>query len=203
MPPNPASAARSVHWLPDTGGDGWRCFEFSSRGDRQVAGLSSPDEPAPHALALALGPESAAIEAIPGLATLTLDLPLLGVRGSPKWSERLGRCLAQGPQGSTDEALLEEFLCQAASDVGAVLDVCGGIPELAGGRAGLLGLGPGALVGARLRGTEPRLSAFALSPAGLPPELDLGESLGARNEPPFWLVEDVDAGAARLREALV
>jgi hypothetical protein len=187
----------SVRWLPDEAG--WRRFEVTSRGDRVIARLHAVDATCP--LALVVADDAGAVAPLPGCATVTLDLPLLGRRSSPKWTERLRRCLAQGAEGAADHALLEAFLDQATGDVSAVLDMCAGLPGL-GTRAGLLGLGAGALVAARMRGAEPRLAAFVLAPAGLAASLAPRASLAGGGGPSCPTARDAAEGAARLREAL-
>jgi hypothetical protein len=188
---------RSVRWLPEEAG--WRRFELTSRGDRVVVRLIVPGGAGPHALAAVLADDSTATTPIEGCATLTLDLPLLGGRSSPKWTERLVHCLTEGPGGAADRALLGEFVNQAATDVSAALDVCAGLPEI-GARAGLLGLGSGALVAARLREGETRFSVFVLSSEGLAPELD--PSAGLPGEPPCSVAANPAEAAALLRGAL-
>jgi len=140
------------------------------------------------------------VSPIDGCATLALDLPLLGARAHPKWTERLRRCLANGVERASDEALLEELRCQAAADLAGALDVCRRGDEI-GPRAGLLGLGAGAWVGARLRATERRLGVVILAPGGLAASLDPREA-GAAAPRGLIFVRDAAEGARRLRDAL-
>jgi hypothetical protein len=191
-------ARLSLRFLPDDGP--WRRFELSSRGDRVVARLHVPDADGPHAVAVVLGPEAAGVEPLAGVATLTLDLPLLGERASPKWTERLSRCLRDGPSGAADRALVDDFASQVAHDVAAALDACAELPELSP-RTGLLAVGPGVAAAARLAAGEPRLCAFALAPAGLARALEPGGGLAAGDRP-VVRVGGAAEGAARLCEAL-
>jgi len=188
----------SLRWLPDDGG--WRRFEITSRGDRLAVRLQAPATAAPRSLAVVLCADAAAVEPLDGVATLALDLPLLGERASPKWTERLARCLADGPSTPADEALLDDFASQAAHDVGAALDACA---ELLGAtpRAALLGVGPGACVAGRLAERDPRIGAFVLAPAGLAPDLDPSARLAAGDRP-CTTVAGLADGRARVREAV-
>jgi hypothetical protein len=144
---------------------------------------------------LFLGDEAASIEPLDGLAVLTFDLPLLGERSSPKWSERLRRCLGQGASGAADAMLLDEFRSQAAADVSAALDACARMSEVAGDRAALLVRGAGRAVAGHLRDAEPRLVAVAWLPGGIALADDAAD-------PPGEALADAAAAAARLGEAL-
>ncbi|HKJ23538.1 MAG TPA: hypothetical protein VKB65_01855 [Myxococcota bacterium] len=188
----------SLRWLPDEGG--WRRFEITSRGDRVAVRLRTPAAAGPGTLAVVLSGDAAAVEPLDGVATLTLDLPLLGERASPKWTERLARCLADGPSTPADEALLDDFAGQAAHDVGAALDACAGLLG-ATPRAALLGIGPGACVARRLAEREPRIGAFVLAPAGLARALDPSARL-ATGDRPCTTVARVADGRTRVREAV-
>jgi hypothetical protein len=173
----------------------WRRLEIDSRGDRVVVRLRLPDAaPRPAPLVLFLDDAAAAVEPLDGVATLTFDLPLLGERSSPKWSERLRRCLGEGPSGAADAVLLDEFRSQAAADATAALDACAGVAGVDAERAGLLVRGAGRALAPHLRDAEPRLVAVAWLPGGL----DLAED-GA---PPGDAVPDGPTAAARLAEAL-
>ena len=187
----------SVRFLPDE--SGWHRFEFSSRGDRVIVRLSVPESAGPPQVAVVLADDVATVTPLTGCATLSFDLPLFGARSSPKWTERLERCLAQGPGGTADDGLLGEFVNQAATDVSAALDVCEGLPAIAGA-AGLIGLGAGALVAAHLRTTEPRLPLVVLSRDGLSAGFDpASEHAG---DPACIEAGDAADAAARLCERL-
>ena len=194
----PTPAELSVRWLPDD--DGWRLFELTSRGDHVTVRLHTPDRRASRPLAIVLGEPAAEIGPVEGCATLTLDLPLFGARARAKWSHRLQRCLADGAERESDRALLDEFRSQAAADLGRALDVCRALPEV-GSRSGLLGLGAGAWVGARLRASEPRLGVVILAPGDLAASLDPREP-GAAPPPDLVFVRDAAEGIRRLGEAL-
>lgn len=174
----------------------WRRLEIGSRGDRVAVRLHLPDAaPGPAPLVLFLDDAAAAVEPLEGVATLTFDLPLLGERSSPKWSERLRRCLGEGASGAADALLLDEFRSQAAADVAAALDACAGVAGLDAGRAGLLVRGAGRALATHLRDAEPRLVAVAWLPGGLAPAGDAAAGTGRA-------VPDVATAAARLAEAL-
>lgn len=187
----------SVRFLPDE--SGWQRFEFSSRGDRVTVRVSVPESAEPLPVAVVLADEVATVTPLMDCATLSFDLPLLGARSSPKWTERLTRCLAEGPVGAADDALLGEFVNQAATDVSAALDVCAGLPGVAA-PAGLIGRGAGSLVAARLHATEPRLSHFVLAREGLAEELDPAAAL--EGDPACTLAGDAAEAAARLGDRL-
>ena len=162
------SADPGLRWLREGEDDGgWRTFEITSRGDRVRARLHLPSGGGPHPLALVACADSRTVVPGEGLAVATLDLPLLGARCSPKWTERLEACLAGGAESATDRALVDEFLGQAESDLRAVLDVCADLDAVDGARAGVVGIGPGAAAAARLRGADDGPRAFVLSAAGL------------------------------------
>lgn len=157
----------------------FRELEFSSRGDR-VTGRVWSDAGGRLPLALVVADEAARVSPVPGFVTATLDLPLLGTRRSPKWSERLATCLRVGPDAAADAALLEAFLEQAVCDLQALLDVCEALPGAAEPEAvGLVGLGAGALAGAVLRPLEPRVGFYSLVPGALAPALDPAAALAA------------------------
>lgn len=188
----------SLRRLADDGP--WRRIEVTSRGDRVAVRIRPAAAADGRAVAVVLAADAASVEPLDGAATLTLDLPLLGERKSPKWTERLARCLADGPSTPADEALLDDFARQAAHDVGAALDAWA---ELSGHapRAALLAAGPGVWVAARLAGAEPRIVAFVLAPAGVARSLDPGTSLSGSDRP-CTTVATVAEGRTRLGEAL-
>jgi len=194
----PSDPSLSLRWLPDDGV--WRRFEITSRGDRVVVRLRAAAADAPRALAVMLSADASAVEPLDGIGTLTFDLPLLGERASPKWTERLSRCLADGPSCPADEALLADFVGQAAHDVGAALDACARILGSAP-QAAILGVGPGACVAAQLAEREPRIGAFVLAPAGLARTLDPSARLAAGGRP-CTNVASVADGRERVREAV-
>jgi len=197
--------ALSLRWLPEAGA--WQRFELTSRGDRVEARLHRPPGAEFHPIAVVLSSDAASVEPIAGGATLTLDLPLLGERASPKWTERLWRCLRDGPSSAADTALLEDFASQAAHDVSAGLDACATLARVeppasrVAPRAALLGLGPGAWVAPCLAEHEPRIAAFVLAPDGLARSLDPSATLASRGHA-CARVASAAEGAARLREAL-
>jgi hypothetical protein len=185
----------SVRWLPEA--NGWRRFELTSRGDRIVARLLGPaGGGAP--LAVVLAAEAAGVAPVEGCRTLTLDLPLLGERASPKWTERLRRVLSEGPVAAADGLLLSDFADQAVADVASALDVCAE-PGAAG--AGLLGIGPGAFAASAIAAREPRLRSFVIEPQGVALALDPAAAFRAGDRT-CTVVADAAEGATRLREAL-
>lgn len=187
-----------MHWLPPADGDPWLRCELTSRGDRIQARLQlpagAPGDAGRWPLALIAGPDARSLPRAEAMALAWLDLPLRGERASPKWSERLEACLARGPTGASDQTLLDGFLAQARSDVARVLDACAARDGLDAGRMAFAGLGAGALVGATLRGVEPRLRAFLLAPGALAPPLDPICALAAPAPGTLALLASDDAG---------
>jgi len=211
--------ALSLRWLPDA--DAWQRFELTSRGDRIEARLHRTRGGGLHPIAVVLATDAANVEPIEGVATLALDLPLLGGRASLKWTERLSRCLRDGPSSAADATLVEDFTSQAAHDVAAGLDACATLPGVAprvpgvaprvpgvasrvpgvASRVAFLGLGPGACVAPCLAECEPRITSFVLAPDGLARSLDPSATLASRGHR-CARVANAAEGAARVREAL-
>lgn len=156
----------------------WQRHEFSSRGDRVTARLAGLGGSA-GALALVLCEDASAVAPLPGCITATLDLPLLGTRESPKWSERLRACLRDGPASAVDRALLDEFLGQAVRDAQRLLDVCADGLARGTDRIGVAGAGAGALVAAVLSALDARPGAVVLAPGALAAALDPSTTLPA------------------------
>jgi len=169
----------AVRWLPPRDGDPWTRFELTSRGDRVSGRLRQPPDGGPHPWVVVAAPDTTAWPDTPGLAVLTADLPLLGERASPKWTRRLRHCLADGPAGATDEALLHEFRSQAVADLRQLVAVGVGREDLARDRFGFAGTGAGAWVGAALRAAEPGPRAAVLAPGNLAEALCPREDLAA------------------------
>jgi len=98
-----------------------------------------------------------------GLAVAAIDLPLHGLRASPKLTARL----IEGIDGLADgnaldpqtHALVEEFSRQSTSDLVRCLDALGGLPEIDEERVGVLGFGAGGGLASYLLAHDPRLRA--------------------------------------------
>jgi dienelactone hydrolase len=98
-----------------------------------------------------------------GLAVATIDLPLHGLRASPKLSARLISGLDRLASGSAldpeTRALVEEFCRQATSDVARCLDALCALPEIDASRVALLGFGVGGSVASYLLAHDARVTA--------------------------------------------
>ncbi|MCB9724543.1 MAG: hypothetical protein H6748_10905 [Spirochaetaceae bacterium] len=179
-----------------------RCrIEFVSRGDFVPGRLALPRSPgeggAPLLLvAHALSDSCAGVDvesllgwAAEGIAVAAIDLPLHGLRASPKLSARLveaWRTLAAGGEVDAERwALVEEFARQVTSDWIRCLDALGEEPGIDARRVGFLGLGLGAIVGAWLLAHDVRIRAAAFVWTGA------NERLGAL-DPSAWLAREGD-----------
>jgi len=209
--------------LPRQDGLRRRELEWTSRGDRVPGLLVLPEGDGPHPLVLlqhGLGGSCRDAEldvrldwAREGLAVLSVDLPLHGVRRNAKLSERLVDTLAAAAAAGavaaggddTAELLWREFTRQAVLDLRRSLDALGGRDDVDAARIGYAGLGLGSWVGALLCAVDERLRTAALVDcAGFgPADLDPARFVGDIAPRPLLLVHRAgQALAAAAVEAL-
>jgi dienelactone hydrolase len=155
-----------------------RHLEYVSRGDFVSGVVHLPDsvrpEPAPLVLLIHGTGESADAASLDlaadwvrrGFAVARIDLPLHGVRQSPKLSERLiegVRQLAGGTSLDADtRALVQEFARQSTSDVVRGVEALAQRPEIDADRVALVGRGVGGSACAWARPFTPGLRGIAL-----------------------------------------
>lgn len=188
----PAAEAGLQAFLPDRSaardaglpGEGKaRRFEIVSRGDFVPGALCVPEggDGKPHPLLLvphgSVRDPNAPLDAAAlegwiraGFAIALVDLPLYGVRSSPKLSERLRsgvQAAARGAELDLDTgALVEEFSRQSTSDLIRTVDALGALPEIDADRIGFIGFGVGAVTGSYLLAHDTRVKAAVLAHAG-------------------------------------
>lgn len=193
-----------------------RCLELSSRGDRVPAQLVLPSTGAgPHPVAvlahgLGMTWETTSRELVsradPGLAWLGIDLPLNGVRRSPKLSDYLAESIRSGAPGANQRCLVEQLARQGDSDLGRCLDVAEELDDLDGGRTALVGVGLGAALCARCAARDARPRAVVLIDAGtdqVPGAIDVAPHLAAIAPRPLLLVgSNRDEASAAATQAL-
>lgn len=110
----------------------------------------------------------------PGLALVSIDLPLHGHRASPKLTERLLAGIARRERGGALDrngaVLVEEFWRQATIDLVRTLDAVLALGEFDGTRVGMLGIGLGAALGQTLMAHDSRpCAAVLIHPTSTPP----------------------------------
>ncbi len=188
----PAAEAALQPFLPDRSsaldaglpGEGKaRRFEIVSRGDFVPGALCVPEggDGEPHPLLLvphgSVRDPNAPLDADAlegwirtGFAVALIDLPLYGVRSSPKLSERLRsgvQAAARGAELDLDTgALVEEFSRQSTSDLIRTIDALGALAEIDADRIGFMGFGVGAVTGSYLLAHDTRVKAAVLGHAG-------------------------------------
>ncbi len=134
-------------------------FELVSRGDL-VPGrlwLGASSRPRPLVLVappLGAGKDASDVAALcreiaaAGMAAAAIDLPLHGERASTKLSARLAACAAHEARAGMDRVLWDEFLRQAALDLGAAREALARRREVEPMRSACVAFEPGAAAAA-------------------------------------------------------
>jgi hypothetical protein len=94
-----------------------------------------------------------------GLAAAAIDLPLQGERASTKLSARLAACASRAERGGRDALLWDEFVRQAALDLGAARAALARRREIEPARAACVAFEPGAAAAAAWAASEPAVGA--------------------------------------------
>lgn len=144
-----------------------------------------------------------------GFAVALLDLPLHGVRSSPKLSARLIRGVETIARNETldleTHALVEEFARQSTSDLMRTIDALVALDGIDADRVGFVGFSLGAVVGTYLLAHDdrPRAAVLALAGGGAgPAPLDPATHLARIRKCPVLVVsadadEVVSSASAR------
>ena len=104
-----------------------------------------------------------------GMAAAAIDLPLQGERASTKLSARLAACAASEARAGMDGLLWNEFLRQAALDLGATRAALARRPEIEGARVGCLAFEPGAAVAEAWAASDPGVCPCLRAERGVEP----------------------------------